>query len=199
MDIELLKTQAARSNKLKFYCDSVFDQKLSKRVYDFYRKTLTIDGFLTKKEYDTKNRVLRKAYESSSDKQVKHLKNLVDTYGVENIVAAMDEFEFKYKVGELMSTSMNYFSGFVKNQAKKDKKQEKVVEAPANTRYAVIPQQFGGNTTMTKASKRSDHLYWLWKCSCSYVLNTIENKCPQCNVDLDWENVKIDPFWDVNN
>jgi DNA-directed RNA polymerase subunit M/transcription elongation factor TFIIS len=198
MSFQDIKAQINNANKFKSYCIDIFGKDIGAMVQEFYKKTLTINGALTKQDYDAIAKRNKKSYESSNEKYFKHISFLVENYSKEAILAAIKNFKFKQETGSLATTTMNYFAGFVENEfnKKEDIKDKPSVKVISEIR-TIIPVQSGINNTSSfeKAEGyKTEIYYWSWKCSCGETnLTHFIKNCPKCGNTLDWIKININP------
>lgn len=180
-------------NELKGYLDSVFSAEDSQKIYRFYRDKLILGKNDTAEK--AKAGFQRKKYESSTSRQLKHITYLVDDYGSDAVVSAYRLFNDKLEHGEIDNPTIQYFAGFVKNEAIRLSKQKNEItknsvvttEKTDEIKQKVVPVPFKFVEAMNEDNKIID---WDFTCpKCKTVIQGWTKECPECKSVFDWDSV----------
>ena len=179
-------------NELKGYLDSVFTAEDSQNIYKFYRNCLALGKNDTTEK--AKAGFQRKKYESSTSRQLKHVKYLVDDYGSDAVLSAYKIFKDKLEHGEIDNPTIQYFAGFVKNEAARLAKQDsskdiKNVEVIPVISVIPIPLKYADDPINNPPSPVTNWDFTCPKCK-STVWGGVE-KCPECSSVFDWQSVDV--------
>lgn len=181
-------------NEFKGYIDETFDESDGKLIYEFYRDILQLGKRNIHEK--AKQGFQRNKYESSTSRRLKHIQFLVNDYGTQAIISAYRIFNDKLQHGEIEEPTINYFAGFVKNEAIRLEKTADFTKnstAPITKLDSVkgeifipVPYQF-----VEDMHKNDSILNWDFKCSCGQILPGWTDKCDKCGTTLDWKKVDI--------
>ena len=184
-------------NEFRGYADSVFGSVEGKNIYEFYRDILQLGK--NQSADKAKHGFQKKKYESPTSRRLKHIQFLVDEYGCEAISSARKLFTEKLNHGEIDEPTINYFAGFVRNEAiRLDKEATKLKADSTKTNTAsitkvdtaavasIVPAPKCFVEDMGKDDKIMD---WDFTCKCGTVIPGHTPNCPNCGAKLDWEKV----------
>jgi hypothetical protein len=169
--------------KVKDFCLEYFKRESAAlAVYSLYRK-------LT----DTKNKKLStKGSEGRTlnARKITNIKYLVETYGEEAFLKAIEKFSEEDKAGTMSAYTLKY----VTNKMRYDfehfilkKKQPATLKKESEKPVYVVPVQHIKQEDYFKGASASCN--WLFKCTCGAVVDRWARECPKCAAIFEWEKI----------
>ena len=184
-------------NEFRGYADEVFGPVEGKAVYEFYRDILQLGK--NQSADKAKHGFQKKKYESPTSRRLKHIQFLVDEYGCEAISSARKLFTEKLNHGEIDEPTINYFTGFVRNEAIRLDKEATKLKADSTKSSAapitkvdtaIVASVIPGPKCFVEDMGKDDKIMdWDFTCKCGAVIPGHTPSCPNCNAKLDWEKV----------
>lgn len=184
-------------NEFKGYVDNLFGPVEGKQIYEFYRDILQLGKNISADK--AKHGFQKKKYESPTSRRLKHIQFLVDEYGCEAITSARKIFSDKLSHGEIDEPTINYFTGFVRNEAiRLSKAEAKLAADSTKCNAAPITKCTTESKAMISPTPKcfvedmgvNDVIMnWDFICSCGHVIPGHTTSCPNCNAELDWKTV----------
>jgi hypothetical protein len=155
----------------------MFGEANGGKIYTFYRSLKTAKQ--TKQD----------RFMTLTERRTKSIDYLVKNYGEHYLLAGIDLFDKKSESGELTVNTIPYFNKVVENLANSPQRvEEKRIIHPKLKRVDPIMTDIVCDDYEPHYSLK---FKWLYYCkSCETNFSAWDDKCPGCNLEIDWDKIK---------